>query len=57
MFEPEVFRKEMYCFEKYAYHLAPRSDSAPGELCPLAPSLRLWCFDIKIGNFFGKEKI
>jgi len=38
MFEPEVFRKQMYCFEKSVVcdFLAPRSDSAPGELCPLA---------------------
>jgi len=41
MFEPEVFRKQMYCSAKSAYDIAvtspPRSDSAPGELCPLAP--------------------
>jgi len=41
MFEPEVFRKQMYCFEKVLMTLlglfGPRSDSAPGESCPLAP--------------------
>jgi len=42
MFEPEVFRKQMCCFEKSAYNVVGafwslRSDLAPGELCPLAP--------------------
>ena len=45
MFEPEVFRKQMNSrFEKSAYDIVvtfwtPRSESAPRELCPLAPSL------------------
>jgi len=29
--------------------LVPSSDSAPAKLCPLHPSLRLWCYSIKIG--------
>jgi len=41
MFEPEIFRKQIYCFEKSASHccdfLARRSDSAPGKLFPLSP--------------------
>jgi len=46
MFEPEVLRKQTYCTEEVLVTLlggAPRSDSvphsnsAPGELCPLAP--------------------
>jgi len=52
MFEPEIFRKQMYCFEKSAYDIVVTfcSDSAPGKLCPLLPSLRLWCYAIKIGK-------
>jgi len=43
MFEPEVFRKQVYCAEESTYDIVgafprPRSDSAPKELCP--PSLR-----------------
>jgi len=46
-FEPEVFRKQTYCIEESVCDIfetfrgpmqwfgAPRSDSAPGELCPL----------------------
>jgi len=40
IFEPEVFRKQMYCTEVLVTLLglsAPRSHSAPGELCPLPP--------------------
>jgi len=42
MFEREVFRKQMYCIEKSTCDIVgtfrrPHSDSAPGELCPLAP--------------------
>jgi len=36
---------------------APRSDSVPGELCPLAPSLHLWCFAMKIGKFSESKQI
>jgi len=47
MFEPEIFRKQMYYFEKTAYDIVvtfwspARSDSAAGEFCPLFPSLHL----------------
>jgi len=46
MFEPEVFRKQIYCFEDStcdvvrtfprapAFIQRPHSDSGPGELCP-----------------------
>ena len=38
--------------------LAPRSDSAPGGLCPPPPlSLRLWCYAITIGNFSQNKQI
>jgi len=42
MFEPEVFRKQMYCFGESTCDIVvtfrrPRSDSAPGELFPLSP--------------------
>jgi len=42
MFEPEVFRKQMYCIEESTCNIVgtfrrPRSDSAPGELCPACP--------------------
>jgi len=42
MFEPEVFRKQMYCFKESTGDIAgtfgaANSDSAPGELCPLFP--------------------
>jgi len=45
MFEPEVFRKQMYCIEESTCNIVgtirrPHGDSAPGESCP--PSLRLW---------------
>jgi len=47
MFEPQVFRKQMYCIEVVTMLRlfgAPRSDSVPGELCPprYAPGCR--CF-------------
>jgi len=46
MFEPELFRKQMYCIEESTCDIvgtfqrppqsfgAHRSDAAPGELCP-----------------------
>jgi len=49
MFEPEVFRKQIYCIEESAcdtvetfqrlaqWFGVPCTDSAPGELCPFAP--------------------
>ena len=59
MFEPEVFRKQMYCSEKSACDTAvtfpPRSDS--GNCAPLPPSLRLWCYAIKIGKYSEDKQI
>jgi len=45
MFEPEIFRKQMYCIEESLCDIVEtlwlhHSDSAPGELCPPSPSLR-----------------
>jgi len=48
MFELEVFRSQMYCFEKSAYdtvvtfwlHAVIR---CPGNCVPLSSALRLWC--------------
>jgi len=42
MFEPEVFRKQMYCIEESAYDVVgtfrrPRSDATPGQLHPSCP--------------------
>jgi len=42
MFEPEFFRKQMCCIEESTCDIVrtfwrPRSDSAPGELCPPCP--------------------
>ena len=37
--------------------LAPRSDSASGELCPLPLSLRPWWCAIKIGKFSENKQI
>jgi len=60
MFEPKVFRKQMYCIEKVivtllgffgapAVILRSRCDSAPGELRSTCPSsLRPW---ISLGQF------
>ena len=61
MFEPKVFRKQMYCFEKSAYVIVGTfflpQWLAPGEFCPLAPSLRLWCYATKIGEFSESKPI
>ena len=45
MFEPEAFRKQMYCVEEVLVTLlglfdALHSDSAPGELCPHFPLVK-----------------
>jgi len=45
MFENEVFRDQIYCIEEsicdiFGTFRRPRSDSAPGNCAPLAPSLR-----------------
>jgi len=49
MFEPEIFRKQMYCTEESTCDtvenfgdprsdsVCPDSDSSPGELCPHFP--------------------
>jgi len=42
MFEPEAFRKQMYCIEESTCEIVgtfwrPRSHSAPGELRPPCP--------------------
>jgi len=62
-FEPEIFRKQMYLYwRKCLWHccdfLGPRSDSAYGQLFPLAPPSLYpgWCA-IKIGNFSENEQI
>jgi len=45
VFEPEVFRKQMYCIEESACDIVGAfgspSDSGP-ELCPLAPLVMPW---------------
>jgi len=49
MFEPEVFRKQIYCIKEGTCDIVvtcrrpPRSDSAPEELCPprYTPGLQL----------------
>jgi len=57
MFEPEVFRKQMYCFEEKCFwhccdFFAPHSDSAP-----LPPSWHLWCYAIKIRKMSENKQI
>ena len=37
--------------------LAPRSDSAPRNRAPLPPSLRLWCYAMKIGKVSKSKQI
>ena len=48
-------------WKKYSWlcwnFLAPRSDSAPRNRAPLAPSLRLWCHAMKIGKFSESKQI
>jgi len=51
IFEPEVFGKQMYCFEKVLvalWVLAPAVIRRP-ENIPHDLSLRFWCYAIKIG--------
>jgi len=49
MFEPKVFRKQMYCIEESTCDIVgsfrcPRIESAPRALCsPFPTSLRPWC--------------
>jgi len=61
MFEPEVSRKQMYCFEKSAYDIVvtfwlPAVIQRPGNFAPLPPSLRLWCYSVKLGKFSENKK-
>jgi len=47
MFEPEVFRKQMYCYEKSAYDIvvtfwSPAVIRRPGNCAPLVTSLVLF---------------
>jgi len=62
MFEPEVFRKQMYCFEKCVFDIVvtfwpPAVIRHQGNCAPLTPSLRLWCHAIKIGKFSESKQI
>ena len=64
MFEPEVFQKQMYCFEKCAYGIVvtfylPAVIRRPGYCVPLPPlvtSLVLFSYSIKIGKFSDNNK-
>ena len=61
MFEPEISRKQMYRFEKSAYDIVvtfwlPAVIRRPGNFAPLPPSLRLWCYSIKLGKFSQNKK-
>ena len=57
MFEPEVFRKQMYCFANVPmtllglFALPPAVIRPPGNCAPFPPSLRLWYYAIKFGKF------
>jgi len=61
MLEPEVFRKQMYCFEKIAYDIVvtfwppPAVIRRPGNCASMPPSLRLWCYATKIGFSENKQ--
>jgi len=63
IFEPhEVFRKQMYCFEKSACDIvvtfrSPAVIRRPRNCAPCTPSLRLWCYSIKIGKFSENKQI
>jgi len=62
MFEPKVFRKQMYCFEKSAYVIVgtfwpPAVIWRPENCDPFPPSLRLWCYAIKIGKVSESKPI
>ena len=62
IFEPELFRKQMYCFEKSAYDIAVNFwlravIRRPGNCSPFPPSLRLWCYAIKLGKFSENKQI
>jgi len=59
VFEPEVFWKQMYCFEKSANDIvviyAPRSNSATGELCPPCPLITFLVLCNKNRKIFQKQ--
>jgi len=62
MFEPEVFLKQMCCFEKSTYDIVgtfglPAVIQRPGNCAPLTCSLRLWCYAMKIGKFSENKQI
>jgi len=62
MFEPEVFRKQMYCFAKSAYDIVvtfwpPAVIRRPGNCVPLPSSLHFWCYAIKIGKITENKQI
>jgi len=62
MFESEVSRKQMYCFEKSAYDIvvtfwSPAVIRHPGDCAPLPPSLHFLCYAIKIGKFSENKQI
>jgi len=55
MFEHELFRKQMYCTEESTCDIfwdfsASRSDSTPGELCPLAPLVTPLTVSIRLSS-------
>ena len=61
MFEFEVFRKQMYCFEeKCLWHcwdlLAPRGDSAPWNCSPFPPLYVSGIMQKKSENFLKANK-
>jgi len=59
MFEPEVFRKHMYCFEKvpvtFLELFGPRSDSAPRNHAPLPPLATSLVLCNENQNIFRKQ--
>ena len=62
MLEPEIFRKQMYCFEKSACDIVTFWPPCveirrPGNCIPLPPSLRLWCCSTKIGKCSENKQI
>jgi len=62
MFEPEAFRKQMYCIEKSAYDVVVTFWPSAviwrrGNCAPLTRQLRLWCYAIKIGKFSENKQI
>jgi len=63
MFEPEVFRKQMYCYENSAYVIVTfwslaviRLPRDCAHLPPLVTSLVLFSYSIKIGKFSDNNK-